>query len=173
VLYLQSLKCLVIRHHTCLEMNSWLTHFLHASHKRARFLYATIRFLYTTIHFLRYATLLARYVTLFARYDVRILHATLRFLYATLLARYHTLLTRYVTLLATLWYASSTLRYVSHTLHFLHAFFRCSNTHWGLYLAAMRKKNVYLSTILFQFKNEPNNSLIFTYHITTYTVGVY
>jgi hypothetical protein len=117
VLFVQSLTCLVIRHHTCLQMNLCLTRFLHTSHTLARFLHAMVRFLHARIRFM-HATIRFSPVT------IRFLHATIYLFHATI----RLLHIRYA--FCTLRYTSCTLRRVSYTLLFLHVFFWCSNTHW-------------------------------------------
>jgi hypothetical protein len=113
VLNLKSLTCLVIRHHTCLEMNLCLTRFSHASTLLAcyatRFLHAMLHFLHATIHFLHntlrflpitlrflHATLRFLHATIhFLHASLRFLHATIRFLHATLRFSHATLLARF------------------------------------------------------------------------------
>jgi hypothetical protein len=110
MLYLKSLTCLVIRHHTCLEMNLCLTRFSHACTLLAR---------YITL-FARYDTLFARYDTLLARYD------TLLTRHVTLLARYDMLLARYATFLTR--YASCTLFWCSNTRWGLYMYRTCTSS---------------------------------------------
>jgi hypothetical protein len=84
MLYLKSLTCPVIRHHTCLETDGCPTRFLHASHTLARFLHATVRFLHATLRFLHAMLRFSPVTIRFLHATLRFLHAMIRFLHATL-----------------------------------------------------------------------------------------
>ena len=102
MLYLQSLTCLVIRHHTCLEIHLCLTRFLHACTLLARCATLLARYVSCTLRYasctLRYAFRPLRYASCtlhFLHATLRFLHATIRFLHATIRFSHATLLARF------------------------------------------------------------------------------